>query len=203
MRRATCFFAILCFFSGPNCFAIATDDSPKTATNEIDITEIEIDSEQEEMGNIIMTINSLGWCPDEDYIESKERTIKNDDINRGSADERIQDLCNKIKELRDVQDLLDENLDELSDNTKTMHENEQSFANRMLGGATTAATGLGMMTAASARAEQKADADAEQDMTEVGGQAVLGRQHEVSTPWLTERHGYDPTLQQLRQQVWE
>ncbi len=25
------------------------------------------------------------------------------------------------------------------------------------------------------------------------GQAVLGRQHEVSTPWLTERHGYDPT----------
>ena len=165
MRRATCFFAILCFFSGPNCFAIATDDSPKTATNEIDITEIEIDSEQEEMGNIIMTINSLGWCPDEDYIESKERTIKNDDINRGSADERIQDLCNKIKELRDVQDLLDENLDELSDNTKTMHENEQSFANRMLGGATTAATGLGMMTAASARAEQKADADAEQDMT--------------------------------------
>ena len=29
---------------------------------------------------------------------------------------------------------------------------------------------------------------------EVGGQAVLGRQSLVSTPWLTERHGYDPTL---------
>ena len=28
---------------------------------------------------------------------------------------------------------------------------------------------------------------------EVGGQAVLGRQAELSTPWLTERHGYDPT----------
>ena len=28
---------------------------------------------------------------------------------------------------------------------------------------------------------------------EVGGQAVLGRQSLVSTPWLTERHGYDPT----------
>ena len=27
----------------------------------------------------------------------------------------------------------------------------------------------------------------------VGGQAVLGRQSLVSTPWLTERHGYDPT----------
>ena len=28
---------------------------------------------------------------------------------------------------------------------------------------------------------------------EVGGQAVLGRQSLVSTPWLTERHGFDPT----------
>ena len=28
---------------------------------------------------------------------------------------------------------------------------------------------------------------------EVGGQAVLGRQDNAPTPWLTERHGYDPT----------
>ncbi len=28
---------------------------------------------------------------------------------------------------------------------------------------------------------------------EVGGQAVLGRQTGKTTPWLTERHGYDPT----------
>ena len=27
----------------------------------------------------------------------------------------------------------------------------------------------------------------------VEGQAVLGRQHVSPTPWLTERHGYDPT----------
>ena len=30
-------------------------------------------------------------------------------------------------------------------------------------------------------------------MLEVGGQAVLGRQDASPTPWLTERHGYDPT----------
>ena len=30
-------------------------------------------------------------------------------------------------------------------------------------------------------------------MFQVGGQAVLGRQSLVSTPWLTERLGYDPT----------
>ena len=31
--------------------------------------------------------------------------------------------------------------------------------------------------------------------TQVGGQAVLGRQNILPTPWLTERHGYDPTSQ--------
>ena len=31
-------------------------------------------------------------------------------------------------------------------------------------------------------------------MAEVGGQAVLGRQQWAPTPWLTERHGYDPTF---------
>ncbi|WP_459585869.1 phage tail protein I, partial [Enterobacter asburiae] len=30
-------------------------------------------------------------------------------------------------------------------------------------------------------------------VVEVGGQAVLGRQANHTTPWLTERHGYDPT----------
>ena len=32
---------------------------------------------------------------------------------------------------------------------------------------------------------------------QVGGQAVLGRQNILPTPWLTERHGYDPTLKVL------
>ena len=31
-------------------------------------------------------------------------------------------------------------------------------------------------------------------LLKVGGQAVLGRQLTRPTPWLTERHGYDPTL---------
>ncbi len=31
------------------------------------------------------------------------------------------------------------------------------------------------------------------NVTEVGGQAVLGRQFHHTTPWLTERHGYYPT----------
>ena len=35
--------------------------------------------------------------------------------------------------------------------------------------------------------------DVEARAREVGGQAVLGRQHLATTPCLTERHGYDPT----------
>ena len=35
-------------------------------------------------------------------------------------------------------------------------------------------------------------------IAQVGGQAVLGRQSLVSTPWLTERHGYDPTCDFIR-----
>ena len=31
------------------------------------------------------------------------------------------------------------------------------------------------------------------EFSKVRGQAVLGRQHLKPTPWLTERHGYDPT----------
>ena len=42
-------------------------------------------------------------------------------------------------------------------------------------------------------------------LEEVGGQAVLGRQYSFATPWLTERHGYDPTgdlLQTHREEIY-
>ena len=32
------------------------------------------------------------------------------------------------------------------------------------------------------------------DVNKSRRQAVLGRQDLITTPWLTERHGYDPTL---------
>ena len=35
----------------------------------------------------------------------------------------------------------------------------------------------------------------------VGGQAVLGRQNILPTPWLTERHGYDPTFPYLHSSI--
>ncbi len=40
---------------------------------------------------------------------------------------------------------------------------------------------------------EEEETEIENVIWEVGGQAVLGRQSHQSTPWLTERHGYDPT----------
>ena len=40
---------------------------------------------------------------------------------------------------------------------------------------------------------QEDESECRQQSSEVGGQAVLGRQLQTATPWLTERHGYDPT----------
>ena len=37
--------------------------------------------------------------------------------------------------------------------------------------------------------------------SQVGGQAVLGRQNILPTPWLTERHGYDPTSPRLQNRM--
>jgi len=57
-----------------------------------------------------------------------------------------------------------EELEELQGKVDAAKEKEQSFANRMLSGATMAATGAGGQMLASALAEQNADADAERDM---------------------------------------
>lgn len=53
---------------------------------------------------------------------------------------------------------------ELQENADAMHEKENSAANKLIGAAGMAATGLGAMNMMSAIAEQRADADAEQDM---------------------------------------
>ncbi|MBR2412632.1 MAG: OmpA family protein [Alphaproteobacteria bacterium] len=58
----------------------------------------------------------------------------------------------------------EEELEELQGKVDAAKKKEQSFANRMLSGATMAATGAGGQMLASALAEQNADADAERDM---------------------------------------
>ncbi len=45
--------------------------------------------------------------------------------------------------------------------------------------------------------EQNHDSDHVHLMLTSRRPSVLGRQGILSTPWLTERHGYDPTLEKL------
>lgn len=82
-------------------------------------------------------------------------------------------------------------LKEAEDKYKKAKDTEQSLANRTLTAASTAATGVGLMTAASAKAEQKADEDAEQDMSaylatfrcEYGrGQSTKAGNEEITLP---------------------
>ena len=90
-------------------------------------------------------------------------------------------------------------LKEAEDAYKKAKDNEQSLANRTLTAGTTMATGLGMMTAASAKAEQQADEEAEQDMKaylatfkcEYGrGQSVKSSEEEITLPGGNELVAY-------------
>ena len=79
-------------------------------------------------------------------------------------------------------------LKDKTDAYKNAKDKEQSLANRTLTAVTTAATGLGMMELAMGKAEQKADAEAEQDMaaymatmrcTYAGGKSVKAGPEEI------------------------
>ncbi len=80
---------------------------------------------------------------------------------------------------------------ELQENADAMRAKEQSTANKLLGGATMAATGIGGMQAMSAMAEQSADADAEEAMRAYlatfhcnygGGMNIPGGEKDVQLP---------------------
>jgi len=90
-------------------------------------------------------------------------------------------------------------LKQAEDKYKKAKENEQSLANRTLTAASTAATGLGLMTAASAYSEKQADEAAEQDMSaylatfrcEYGkGQSSKAGNEEITLPGGNELLGY-------------
>jgi len=65
----------------------------------------------------------------------------------------------------EAENLNQEYINDLQENADAMHETEQSFENRMLGGAAMATTGIGAMQLGAAMAEQSADAAAQRDMS--------------------------------------
>ena len=101
---------------------------------------------------------------------------------------------------KDVFDIIDnwadyevktEQLEQLKKAYEEAKAKEQSMGNKLLTAATVAATGLGMMELMMGKAEQKADADAEQDMaaymatmrcTYAGGKSVKAGPEEIELP---------------------
>ena len=81
----------------------------------------------------------------------------------GTLDKQISESDTDTKSVLSAEDSRAQ-IAELQENADAMREREQSLANRMVGGASMGAMGIGGMQVASALAEQNADADAERDM---------------------------------------
>ena len=139
------------------------------------------------------TDNTLCECLNSNMTfnnETKKCTVSADDLANipSNATQNTQPQQNK-----------NERLEQATEDYKKAKENEQSLANRTLTAASTAATGLGLMTAASAYSEKQADEAAEQDMSaylatfrcEYGkGQSSKAGNEEITLPGGNELLGY-------------
>ena len=107
-----------------------------------------------------------------------------------TKDDKTTDNNATVAERKLTPEEQEKKIAELRDNADAMKEKEQSTANKMLGGATMAATGIGGMQLASALAEQSADNEAEQDMRaylatfscKYGNERASGGERDIELP---------------------
>lgn len=152
----------------------------KKSGDEFDITKIE---------NAKINYKSVGV---KDFVAQQDKSgLKgtmqqvSDDITR-HLDEK------KMTEQTETSDQDDEGIQAAEDKYKAAKEKEQSLANRMVSGVSMAATGIGGMELAQGLSEQKADKDAEADMSRyietfqcrIGeqGAKINGGDTNISTP---------------------
>ncbi len=127
--------------------------------------------------------------------EKEKAKTANDDDTENDTDISDTDNTDDITDVEESAPKLSyadsqEKLDELQANVDAMKEKEQSTENKLLGGATMAATGIGGMQAMSALAEKNADEDAETAMRaylatfrcNFGGTSVAGGERDVQLP---------------------
>lgn len=136
-------------------------------------------------------------------IASTKNTLSTLTINE-NTDPAIKKLYEELSESVAAHDELSRNYQsDLQDNATAMKDKEQSTANKVLGGATIAATGIGGMQLASGLAEKSADESAARDMDayistfscrigDTGSQLAYGQTYEVP--------GYSAEFMSLAQQ---
>ena len=101
----------------------------------------------------------------DEYQTANELLARVDSAESENLSPDIRAAYDALKEsLNSAENLYNEYQSELNENLDAMRETEQSFENRMLGGATMGATGIGGQMLASGLAEQAADDAAAMDM---------------------------------------
>lgn len=101
----------------------------------------------------------------DEYQTANELLARVDSAESENLSPDIRAAYDALKEsLNSAEDLYNEYQSELNENLDAMRETEQSFENRLLGGATMGATGIGGQMLASGLAEQSADDAAIMDM---------------------------------------
>ena len=134
-------------------------------------------------------------CPDEPVVISlsaagDDDTPPSPPQNNGD-DNNNPDPTEPDADLESQRQIDQARIDELQENADAMREREQSLANRMIGGASMGAMGIGGMQVASALAEQSADDAAELDMTAYlatfrcdygAGQNIRGGETNITLP---------------------
>ena len=111
----------------------------------------------------LLVITPPVWAAE--YQTANELLARVDSAESENLSPDIRAAYDALKEsLNSAEDLYNEYQSELNENLDAMRETEQSLENRMLGGATMGATGIGGQMLASGLAEQSADDTAAMDM---------------------------------------
>lgn len=97
----------------------------------------------------------------DDKLTEFYNVIKDAGWGEDTSNEERTEIFNQVEQLLQAKE---ETVQDLKDNAQAMKDKEQSTANKILGGATMAATGAGGQQLASGLAEQKADEEAETAM---------------------------------------
>ena len=113
------------------------------------------------------------------------------DSSEDSSDNDVDSASDEIIDADSESELSEQKIADLAKNASAMTKTEQSTANKLLGGASIAATGIGGMQLASAIAENRADDAAERDMAaylatfrcDYGqGRNIMGGETDVQLP---------------------
>ena len=173
-----------------------TDDAGKTTISSIPTnTEFQINISHTGYKSTAYSDEAMDSCPDEPVVISLSAagdadTPPSPPLNNGD-DNNDPDPTEPDVDLESQRQIDQARIDELQENADAMREREQSLANRMIGGASMGAMGIGGMQVASALAEQSADDAAELDMTAYlatfrcdygAGQNIRGGETNITLP---------------------